>query len=1152
MKITVFLFFVCSLGLYAASSYSQEKKLNLNVENTTIKQLLEKIKEQSDFSFWYNNDELNDMQKVTLIAQNQTIDKILDIALKNQDVAYEIRDRYILIYKPSYPSKTVQSTDTQPIKVSGKVIDGSNEEPLPGVNVTIKGTSSGAVTDLDGNFTIELPETEATLVFSYVGYLTEEVPYNGQSFIEINMVPNIQQLNEVVVVGYGTLKKSDVTGSMVSVSQQEIQSRPVANALEALQGKAAGVDITSNERPGELGKVTIRGMRSMIQDNNKVYTGNNPLYVVDGVPLMSTSGIETLNPRDIQSVDILKDASATAIYGSRGANGVVLITTNRGEKGKFSLNYSGSVTFENIVNKSPMMSASDYITWRRWAYYNANDTAAPFQYPRGDQPTLDADNDIFKAEADPYAWANIMKGWASGTWNGSLVQSTDWTDFVTQTGITQQHTISASGGSEKMQAYGSFGYLNQQGTQRGQAYDRYTTNINIDINPLNWFTMGGSVNAAWSTQEYGMSTLGNSSRSNPDNIYGAAQRIFSYAVPYDSNGDRILTPGGDGNVYTIIDEWNLSNQQRQMFRIIGSFYGQLDFENILEPLKGLKYRINFGPDYRNWREGVYIDGESVNRLGGNSYARLKNQRDFSWTLDNMLTYENTFGKHAMNVTLLQTASSWNIETSQMEGQNIPRADFLWNNFYSLDVASLDASVKIGSGLTERQLESYLGRLNYSFNDRYLLTISGRWDGASQLAAGHQWTFFPSAALGWRISQEQFMKDIDWINQLKLRLGVGSVGNAAVSPYNSLGAIQGFFVPFGGADNTQAYSPYEPNYTSHIYPMANQNLGWEITTQYNVGIDFSMLRNRISGIVDIYTSHTKDLLMSMLIPSVTGYKTTNANIGKTKNNGVDITLNTRNIAMTNFQWKSSINAAWQKDEIVSLAYGENDMVDNTWFIGQSIAVVYGIEGDGLWQESDAAEMQMFKDNGADFKAGMAKPVDQNGDYIINEEDRVIIGNAIPHWTLGFSNTFSYKGIELSFMIYGRLGYTVSTGGESQLGRYNQREINYWTPDNPNADYQMPIYNESGGDPYYSILGYKSGSFLKMRDISLGYVFPASLIKRLGVQNLKVYAQVRNPGTIYSAIDWLDMDLYQLTNPNSTGDHGGSTFNRGFVFGVNAGF
>lgn len=1020
--------------------------------------------------------------------------------------------------------------------VSGTVVDKTGETVI-GASVVVKGTTNGTITDFDGKFTLSNVPNDGTIEISFVGYKTQTISVAGKTNLQVVLEEDTEVLDEVVVVGYGVQKKSDVTGAMASVGSKEIESRPVTNAMQALQGRAAGVDITSNERPGELGKVQIRGMRSMIKNSSGEYTGNEPLYVVDGVPLMSSSAIETINPRDIESIDILKDASATAIYGSRGANGVILVTTKKGKEGRFTLNYSGTVNIESVDSKSRMMNASEYITWRRWAAYNAGLSTVP-----GDQPTQANDATIFNG-VDPTTYDNIMNGWAGGTWDPSRVTSTDWTDYVTQTGITHEHTISASGGNEKMSAYASFGYLNQEGTFKGQSYERYTGSINVDLTPTKWFKMGASINATWSDQQYGVSTLGAGSSNMPSYIYGWAERLYAYSLPYDKDGNFIDRPGNDDNVYNVIGEWDKSQQQRQTFRALGSFYATLDFGEIWAPLEGLNFRLNFGPDFRNWREGVFIDSESVTRQGGLNFARLKNQHDISWTLDQQINYNRIFGKHSIGATLLHTASSWKVENSEMSAYGIPQAKWTWNAFGTVDVTNPAYSAGMGSGITERQLESYMIRLNYGFNDRYLVTVSGRWDGASQLAAGNKWAFFPSAALAWRINQEDFLKDVSWLDNLKLRVGFGTTGNAAVAPYGTLGNLQSNYLPFNGMDNQIFYTTNEPNYTKDQVGMPNKDLGWEKTTQYNVGLDFSVLAGRINGSVDVYTSRTKDLLLSMRVPTLTGYPNTTANIGKTSNRGVDITLNFVPVRVKDFEWNSNISAAFTKDKIEELASGKADDVANTWFIGQSIAVYYDYANNGLWQDTpeDQAEMEKFNANGHSFKPGMVKPVDQNGDYkIVAEDDKVILGNINPRWTFGWNNTFTYKGIELSAQIYGRFKYMVSTGGEAQLGRYNQRAIDYWTPTNTDAEYQMPIYNQSGGDAYSNLLGYKKANFLKMRNISLGYVLPKNVISKIGLSNLKVYVQANNPFTIYSSVDFLDLDL------------GGSTFNRGFVFGLDVTF
>ena len=1014
----------------------------------------------------------------------------------------------------------------QAIKITGKVVDAQGQA-IPGVTVSVKGTTTGSITDLDGNYFIQVPNTNAVVVFSFIGFKPEHRTVGEQTVINVTMAEELKQLEEVVVVGYGNQKKSDVTGALVNVTSKELTSRPVNNAFEAMQGKAAGVDITSAERPGDVGKIYIRGQRSLT-------ASNDPLYVVDGIP---TSGIENLNTHDIESIDILKDASATAIYGSRGANGVVIITTKSGKSGAFKLNYTGTVTTENIVDKAPAMSASDYITWRRWAYYNAN----PANYALGNAPTEANDKIIFaNALDDNMTLANVMKGWNNGSWDGSKVTNTDWTKYVTRTGITKEHTLSASGGTDKMNAYASFGYLNNTGTQIGQDYERYNTKVSVNITPKKWFSMGGSITASWTKQNYGFSTTGQSSSSGPNTIYGAAKSILNISLPYDESGNIINYPGGQSTVYTIIDEWNKSLDRRQTLKAFGSFYAGLDFGKILPVLDGLKFRMNFGPDYSNYRRGVYIDKTSAARKGGTSYASWEIDRRLSWTLDNIITYDKQLGKHKFGLTLLQSAAANNREMASMSEENVPKSSFLWNSMGAVDITASASKAGMSTGLSESQLASYMGRVNYTFDEKYLLTLSGRYDGSSVLASGHKWSFFPSAALGWRIDSEDFMKSQTLFDQLKLRLGYGSTGNAAVSAYKTFGSIQSFYVPFGGSTNALAYATNEPFVTATQVSMANQNLGWETTTQYNLGVDFSIYKGRISGSVDLYQSRTTDLLMDMNISTLTGYPKTTANVGITGNKGVDITLNAIPVKTKEFTWNLNVNAAYQKDEIIELANGKQDMVDNSWFIGQSISVYYGLKSAGLWQESDKEEMAKFNAKGSTFTVGSVKPVDQNGDYVIDSKDRLILGNQRPAWVVGLSSSFQYKNFELSVMLSGRFKYMISTGGEGQYGMYQQRQISYWTPDNTGAEWQKPVYSQAGGDPYSGLLGFKEASFLKVRNLSLGYNLPAKLCKTVGIENFKCYVQAKNLGSIYSSVDWMDLDL------------GTTIYNRGWVFGIEVGF
>lgn len=1002
--------------------------------------------------------------------------------------------------------------------VTGMVTDLANL-PVPGVNVIVKETKKGVTTDFDGKYSVSVAAGE-TLVFTFIGFKTKEIKIGGASSYNVSLESESAALDEVVVVGYGTKKKKDLTGSIVSMSAEDIVSRPVQNAMQAMQGKAAGVDISSNERPGTVGSVTIRGVRS-------ISASNSPLYVVDGIPLNS-GGIDFINPNDIETIDVLKDASATAIYGSRGANGVVIVSTKKGKNGKFTLNYDTSIITETIHENAPMMNAAEYIEFRRWAKYYEPNTSG---IPRGDAPTIANDRAIFQAIADPFAWANIEKGWkdANGnittTWDGSKVATTDWTKFITRTGITQQHTVSVSGGSEKMKAYGSFGYLDNSGTLKGQGYKRYNGTANIDITPTKWFSMGVNLNTSYGVQEFGQSTVGRTAVSSSGGIYTTARQNFSYAVPYDNNGNRIINPGGDATVRTVIDEDKLSQDQRVTLRAFGSLNAQFDLGAISSALDGLKYRINFGPDITIYRDGVFLDAQSAVRQG-TSFASLAKEQTVSYTLDNLLFYNKTIGNHNFGVTLLASQTEYNREENAMSANDVKNVANKWNALTPANVVLAGYS----SGLVETGLLSYMARINYGYADKYLLTASYRKDGASQLAPGNKWASFPSASVAWRLDKESFLQNSSWINLLKLRAGYGVVGNAAVAAYSTQPPLAGIVHPAGSGLINNA-------------SLGNLQLGWEQTEQFNYGIDFSMFNSRVSGALEYYTSNTTDLLLNRSIPTITGFRTTFENVGETTGEGVELTLNTVNVRAKDFEWSSSLSASWQQNHIVALQNGKFDDINNNLFIGQPRSAVYGYASNGIWKPEDAAEMAKFNAFAATpvFTFGNARPVDQNGDYKIDaNNDRVIIGNADPKYVAGLTNTFNYKNFELSFFVYGRFGYLYNTGGENASAKPSQRQIDYYTDNHTNSEYQKPIFSAGSGDTFYPTLGYRDGSFLKLRNVSFGYNFTDELAQQIGLSKLRLYIQATNPAMLFTKVKWTDLDTQTTAS------------NRGVTMGLNVQF
>ena len=1008
--------------------------------------------------------------------------------------------------------------------VSGTVLDKTGESVI-GASVVVKGTTNGTITDFDGKFTLQNVPDNGTIQVSFVGYKTVDIQVKGQSTVKIILEEDTETLDEVVVVGYGVQKKSDVTGAMARVGEKELKSMPVKNALEGMQGKTASVDITSSQRPGEVGDINIRGVRSIKAEQS-------PLYVVDGM-VIQNGGIENINPSDIESIDILKDASATAIYGSRGANGVILVTTKKGKEGRVTLNYSGSVTFETLHDVTDMMSASEWLDYARLAKYNMG------AYGNRDAafaPSYEADRLAFGGVAA--SWANIDQAWSNGNYDPSKVGSYNWTDHGKQTGITHEHTLSASGGSDKFQGYASFGYLNQKGTQPGQAYERYTLKVSFDANPVEFFKMGASVNGSYADQDYGYNF--SKSVTGAGDFYGALRSMLPWTVPYDANGDYIRLPNGDINIINPIRELDYNTNQRRTFRANASMYSQIDFGKIWEPLEGLSYRIQFGPEFQFYTLGIANAAEGING-DGNNKAQYKNEQKRSWTLDNLIYYNKTIKDHSLGLTLMQSASKYHYEMGDMTATNVASSKELWYNLHS--AGSLSG---FGTGLTESQMTSYMARMNYGFKDRYLLTASVRWDGSSVLAPGHKWATFPSAALAWRIDQEDFMKDINWISQLKLRLGFGVTGNAAIDPYSTKGAIQSLYYQWGSESPSIGYLPSDVS-AKNPSKMANNELTWEKTTQYNVGIDYGFLNNRISGSVDVYKTKTKDLLLDMTIPSLTGYVSTLANVGKTSGWGIDLQLNAIPVQTNDFTWNTTLTWSMDRSQIDALANGNTEDVNNRWFVGEEIGVYYDYVYDGIWKTSEAEQAAKYG-----RKPGQIKVKDLNNDGSIDAtNDRQIVGKERPRWTGGWNNTFSYKNLELSCFIITRMGFDVPQGAATLDGRYMQRKLDYWVAgSNEDAVYYSPGSNGEAADTYNSSMNYQDGSYIKVRNISLGYNFTSKQLKNTGLSNLKVYVQAMNPFSIYKACDWLDTDL--LNYDNNTKTFGSATTLKSFVVGLNVGF
>lgn len=984
--------------------------------------------------------------------------------------------------------------------ITGKVI--SAGEPLPGVSVRLKGTDQGTTTAVDGSYTINVPENSGTLVFSFLGFVTQEKTFTRASTVNVTLIEDSQALDEVMVVGYGTQTKSQVTGAISSVSAKEISELPITNAQQALQGRAAGVEVLSaGNRPGDGVNVRIRGRRSF-------NAGNDPLYVVDGIPL--SGGINDINPQDIQSMEILKDASSTAIYGSRGANGVVIITTKKGVPGKTSINFDSYYGISKPIDLYNIMNGEQY------AEYKRESRRAIGQY-----------NDADPVAADKRLFETIeLEGLAMG-------RNTDYQDLISQTGGQQNYQLGISGGSEKTRFSVSINHFDDKGIQIGQDFKRDNFRVNLDQQINSKIKFGVSLLTSLNKQNEGSNPWGITLRQNP------------LGQPYDSNGNLLFRTTSDGlltNPLLEVQENAMIDENRRT-RIFASLFGEYKI------LNNLTYRLNFGPDYSVLRSGQFQASLTNSRSSGTPFARNDYNQQFSYTVENILNFSKKFNQvHDLNVTGLFSVQKQRNESSSIRASGLP---YEYQLFYNLSSAPTIEGVD--SDLSERGLLSYMGRINYGFKDKYLLTLTTRIDGSSKFAGEtslfgdtKKYGFFPSMALAWRITEEPFMKNLSAIENLKLRLSYGLTGNEGISPYGTQGSLTRTTYAFG---NSGAFG-FRPN------SLVNPDLRWETTATTNIGLDYGILNNRISGSIEVYQQNTYDLLMPRNLPFTSGFGSVLQNVGKSKNRGFEFTVSTVNIDKggdDGFKWSTDFNLNSNDEQIVEIYSGKNDDVGSLYFIGQPLTVYYDFEKIGIWQTNEAAQALAFKQ-----KPGEIKVKDQNNDGKINALDRVLLGSDIPKWSGGFTNRFAYKGVDLSIFVFTRQGSMIRsslyTGLNALAGRYNNLNVDYWTPTNPTNAFPRPNQNQES-PIYSSTISYFDGSFTKIRNISLGYNVPTGFTNKLQISSLRLYASAQNPFIFSQYGDNLDPEQARgrSNNREQTNEVGiGVPSVRQFIFGLNAKF
>lgn len=965
--------------------------------------------------------------------------------------------------------------------VQQKVVTGLVTErdgvSLPGVAVQERGTTNGVFTDAQGQYRLTLSTTNPVLVFSFVGYTTQEIPVGTSSVVNLTLMSSEVGLDEIVVVGYGTQRKESVTGSVASMRGDAIRDVPSSNITQALQGRLAGVELQqTSTKPGATMQIRIRGTRSL-------NASNDPLIVLDGIPFAGS--ISDIDPSDIRSLDILKDASATAIYGSRGSNGVLLITTNKGIKGQpAKFTYNGYYGLKNVFAPYPMMDGPDFIKLRTDAgVYSTNG--------------LDEFNEV----------------------------NTNWQDLFYRTGSVTSHDLGVTGGTEKGNYKFGVGYYKDEAVVPEQNYSRISLRGSLDQELGKYLMVGFTTNNNFSINNGNnlslYSVLSNSPIADPYNEDGTWKRIIRMPLDDQWVATRDV-------IENLGDKWI---DQTKAFGSYNSLYGEVKIPGI----QGLKYRMNVGLNYRNAFSGAYT-GEGVFDINAKtvSSATRSNSLTTSWEIENLLTYDRTFaGKHQLNLVALYSAEQGFFNRSHITAKDIPADAF---QFYNLGRANQQPVIDpANQWYNMTGLMSGMGRVMYSYDNRYMVTASYRYDGSSRLAEGHKWVSYPAVSVGWNLHNESFMKDVTLINSLKLRVGYGVASNQAIDAYSTLGLLGTRPYNFGSTFETGFY----------VTDLPNPDLGWEYTSTMNYAVDFSILNNRLSGTIEYYNAQTKDLLFRVGLPPTSGVTSYMANIGKSENKGFEISLDGVILdSPSGWRWDAGINLYANRNKLLALASGQEKDEGNWWFVNYPIDVIFDYEAIGLWQEGDPY-LSILEPGG---NVGMIK-VKYTGDYnpdgtpvrAIGALDRQVMSME-PKFQGGFNTSVGYKGFDISIVgTFKSGGLLIATpyGANGYLnilsGRRNNVEVDYWMPDNTDARYPKP--GGIGGDQpkYLNSLSYFDASYMKIRTVTIGYNLDnINWIKSNGVENLRVYFTLQNPLVMFSPYhkeSGMDPEPNSFANENS---------------------
>ncbi|RGM90187.1 SusC/RagA family TonB-linked outer membrane protein [Phocaeicola vulgatus] len=1065
MRNTLLALFVFAGTAFATESYSQTMKVTVVADNVSTGKVISEIEKQTDYLFVYNVNEVNLKRNVKVNAQNKSVAEVLNKVFEGTDIYYAMEGKNIMLMSKAKDGEAVQQAN----KVTGIVKD-ANGEPVIGANVMVKGQSIGTITDIDGRFVLDAPK-DAVLQITYIGYVSQEVKVSGKKEINVVLKEDTETLDEVVVIGYGTAKKSDLTGATTQIKPEALTSSVVENALESLQGKAAGVAVFNDNKPGASPSIRVRGSGS-------ITASNEPLYVVDGFPLMD-GNISDLNPSDIESMEILKDASSTAIYGSRGANGIVMITTKKGKSGTKNLSVNTSVGVQMPGRLANLISGEDFISFMNAGYKNQGSNI-----PFSDIPS-------------------------------TYTTDTNWEkEILENSSLLQDYSITFDGSSNKTNYMLSTGFYNQEGLLKAQNYQKYTFHGNLQHSFNKWLTVGANTQFTYSIQ---------------DVFDSALIDIYRYGWPTENvkNEDDTYNISSMHNTY-ILYPWNPvldMNETTTQFttnRFLGTLFAEMQL------MKDLKYRLNLGVDLKNTRKYNYVGSESaVNKasgLKGNGYNNWN--KGFSKVMENILTYNHTWNKHRLTATAVYSWQDFTYEDINLSGSGFEND---LTGAWSMGLAD-KSSVSWGTNKYSNKLISFTGRVSYVYDDKYLLTATSRWDGSSRFGANNKWGYFPSVGLGWRLSQESFLKENKVITNLKIRGSFGITGNQEIGNYKSLAQLTG------------------SNYTdgsSVIYgfkeSIGNGDLKWERTTQFDLGFDLS-LWNRMDIAFDYYTRNTNDLLYNVPIPSTSGYSSILSNIGKVTNKGWELSVGGNIMQNKDFNLYASVNVTYNQNKIKELYGGVDEVavryeaggLARVLKVGNSVDAIYARHSLGIIKTQEQLDEYKKKvpNTAANAQLGDEMYEDIDGDGSISSNDYVCLGSVQPKYFYGLNLSMEYKGFGLS--VYGQGGhkYASIAGAEDYYANnsawamsyanltsyllYGENQISnnvyiptqyayehMWSPENPNGNYPTA----GAHDVYLSDRTNANWRYFILRNIQFNYDL-APLLNIKSVKSLKVNLNFQN--------------------------------------------